>query len=788
MLPSALFGLAAFNQFIVYRVEPRGGESGKTDKFPCDYRTGKIVTAHDPQHWTDYKTAASVAAAWGESFGVGFVFTEADPFWFLDIDNCLTPEGWSPLAQQLCGIFAGAAVEVSRSGTGLHIFGTGQVPPHVCRNKAYGLEFYHTGRFVALTGNGAIGNCCADMSSLLPAVIATYFPPDAPAASSDAAPADGPVPEWHGPSEDTELIRRMMQSQGAAAAFGAKASFADLWLANESALAKFYPGEPYGASEADAALAQHLAFWTGKDAERMERLMRQSALYREKWDDHKTYLRELTIARAIARQVDVLQDARPTVAAAVDGAPVTYGPVQLTADGFLTPEQHQQHFAGCVYISSMNRALIPGGAVLKPDAFRVRYGGFTFRIDNINSKTTRDAWDAWTQSQIYKCPEAMGTCFRPQAAEREILEIDGQRLVNTYIPLSIPRKQGDAGPFLQHLAKVLPDERDRNILLSYMSACVQHQGTKFQWAPLLQGVEGNGKTLFARCVEQAVGERYTHWPMAKKLGKDFNAWMQGKVFYAVEDIYVPDSKREILEDLKPMITGTKLEIELKGVDQFAGEICGNFMFNSNHRDAIRKTENDRRFCVFYTAQQAKADLARDGMTGNYFRDLYDWLREDGYAIVNELLYTYAIPAEFNPAGDCQRAPVTSTTHEAIAASMGSVEQEINEAVEQGIPGFAGGWVSSTMLERFLEERRLPRLSPLKRKQMLEAMGYTLHPALADGRVNNLVTPDNGKPRLYVRRDALVLQITSAAEAARQYEAANSGRGAQALAAQVAFGR
>lgn len=31
--------------------------------------------------------------------------------------------------------------------------------------------------------------------------------------------------------------------------------------------------------------------------------------------------------------------------------------------------------------------------------------------------------------------------------------------------------------------------------------------------------------------------------------------MLGKVFYGVEDIYLPDSRAEVFEELKPMITG-----------------------------------------------------------------------------------------------------------------------------------------------------------------------------------------------------------------------------------------
>ena len=128
-------------------------------------------------------------------------------------------------------------------------------------------------------------------------------------------------------------------------------------------------------------------------------------------------------------------------------------------------------------------------------------------------------------------------------------------LVNTYWPVDIPRKVGDPTPFLNHLAKVLPDQRDRNILLYYMAACVQHKGIKFQWAPLLQGVEGNGKTLFTRCVSEAVGRRYVHFPPAQEIQEKFNSWLFNTIFIGVEDIYVPDQKREVIEILKPMITG-----------------------------------------------------------------------------------------------------------------------------------------------------------------------------------------------------------------------------------------
>jgi hypothetical protein len=318
MHPS-LNGFTAYRQFIIYRLVPKA--NGKADKLPCDYRTGKVASAHDPAIWTDSATAEATAAAWGGEWGVGFVFTESDPFFFLDIDSCLVDGAWSPLATGLCGALSGCAVEVSASGTGLHIFGSGKPPVHGCRNAELGLEFYSSGRFVALTGAGAVGNCLADASAVLPALVAQYFPPDV-STLSDVGWTSGPVPEWNGPKDDAALLMKAMRPSPTSA-FTGKAGFADLWTANEAALSKSYPdagGRSYDASAADAALAQHLAFWTGRDGERIERLMRQSALCRDKWDSHTTYLREFTIQGAVDRQESVFGDRATSAPNSAPGA------------------------------------------------------------------------------------------------------------------------------------------------------------------------------------------------------------------------------------------------------------------------------------------------------------------------------------------------------------------------------------------------------------------------------------------------------------------------------------
>jgi hypothetical protein len=75
---------------------------------------------------------------------------------------------------------------------------------------------------------------------------------------------------------------------------------------NGAKVRALYAGDTSGYTsrpEADLALAGHLAFWTGPDADHIERLMRASGLARAKWDEHKTYLLD-TIATALDGRTD----------------------------------------------------------------------------------------------------------------------------------------------------------------------------------------------------------------------------------------------------------------------------------------------------------------------------------------------------------------------------------------------------------------------------------------------------------------------------------------------------
>jgi hypothetical protein len=494
--------------------------------------------------------------------------------------------------------------------------------------------------------------------------------------------------------------------------------------------------------------------------------MWRSELVRDKWVAHSSYLNR-TILGAVGR-CETVYTGR------VNGTAVKTELTAELAEGlqYMPLTQQVEHFKGCTYVQDMHRIFTPRGSLLRPDQFRATYGGYQFVLDAYNNKTTKSAWEAFTESQAVRYPIAEGMTFRPECRPGEMLTEEGRPVINSYTPANVRQAKGSVAPFLDHMERLLPDTRDRAITLAYLAACVQHIGVKFQWAPLYQGTPGNGKTLLTRCAAYAVGLKYTHWPKAKEIGTKFNSWMVGKVLIGVEDVYVPGHREDILIDIYPLITNDILPIEPKGVDQVSVHVCANFILNCNRKDGLRKTVDDRRFAVFYTPQQSYADAVRDGMGGGYFPALYDWLKADGYARVAEYLYTYEIPDDLNPATTVHRAPDTSSTAEAIAHGAGRVEQAVLEAVEEGRPGFAGGWISSMALDRLLDGMRMgSAVPPNRRREMLRTLGYDWHPALVKGRVNTPTLIDQGKPRLFIAADHADRGLSTSIEVVQAYQAA-----------------
>lgn len=253
---------------------------------------------------------------------MGLWLDAASNFFFLDLDDNAVADGrLTPLANSMAAPFiaAGCYFEASTSGRGAHVIGRyrGVLQPHATsRKRVHPHEFFVRDRGVILNPAAHAGSWDVDATLLLPALLTEHFPPRHAGEQDLFEFHDGPRDGWCGPTDDDELIRKFLTATGSQAArLRGSVSLPDLWN-----------GNCQQTNESDLALASHLAFWTGCDAARIERLMRRSPAaalpHAEKWDSHRTYLRELTIREAcITTRTVYVEPQRVDTAAALLGAP-----------------------------------------------------------------------------------------------------------------------------------------------------------------------------------------------------------------------------------------------------------------------------------------------------------------------------------------------------------------------------------------------------------------------------------------------------------------------------------
>ncbi len=311
-IPSAL---KALNQWVCWKYEDRKGKPTKPPIAPHSAAKGALVRAKtsDPTTWAPFEAACNAyryADAAMKLEGIGFCFAEGDGLTGIDLDHVIDPNTGT-LNQEAAEIlerFRGTYAEVSPSGEGLRLFCYGK-PGRSGKNagKLKWLEVYAhpSRRYLTVTGNhrpGSASEVTEQQAALdwlhqrfMAAAEGQEATHKAATAQGERGNAQAPATHPPAPVEARTLTDAELLEKARAASNGAEFSR----LFDQGDLS----GHKGDRSSADQALCNLLAFWTGRDADRIDRLFRQSELIRGKWDephyeDGRTYGQE-TIAKAI---------------------------------------------------------------------------------------------------------------------------------------------------------------------------------------------------------------------------------------------------------------------------------------------------------------------------------------------------------------------------------------------------------------------------------------------------------------------------------------------------------
>lgn len=551
--------------FLLYKLTWNAAKQ-KFDKRPCRIDGSALNEGESPPR-VDRATAAA-----GVRPGYALGMWIDPPMFFIDLDECVVDGKLNAVASALAAPFvaAGCYFESSVSGTGAHVIGTytGELPAHCNRRPtAHKYEFYARERGVVLNAAASQGSMSVDATALLPPMLAEFFP--ARAELLDHA-TDERRPEWRGPEDDDELIRRALAARGSARqVFGGAWTFDDLWNGRVPENSR---------SEADLAMASHLAFWTGCDVPRIERIMRRSGLMRDKWNEHRTYLRDKTIIHACATTRNVYQEPlrvevlpTPVLTQSTSSEVEDYyalvdrligsinnsgtfrelnETIMPTIGGYRLPDAHAQRvvqalskrlklFDSNMTIGAIRQIVTPPVMhdmsttapptwfapfcyVRRTETYYNTLSGTHFTTDNFRTEYSR--YMPAKQNGTRECPVQWArerwnvvtvddTLYRPD--QDVFFDHGGKHFANEYLSSSLPTIAAPSDDctaaiqaFQRHLYLICNHRDDiYTTLLQWIAHNVQRPGHKIRWSPIIKGVPGDGKSIVSDVMRAALGLR-----------------------------------------------------------------------------------------------------------------------------------------------------------------------------------------------------------------------------------------------------------------------------------------
>lgn len=279
--------LKARRQWVIWREEER---DGKPTKVPYQARRPQSgADSTKPSTWATFIEAVAAAEL---ANGIGYVFAEDDPYVGVDFDQ-VDDEVREDIR------ILNSYTERSQSGRGFHVIVRGRL--NTDRNRKGHFEVYERGRYFVMTGKALkaknISPRIEERQAELDALVKKRL-------SDTNGNGLSPAPVRPLDMSDHELVKKMLESKSGP-------QIRALLAGDTSAYAS--------ASEADAALCCHLAFWTGNDFDRILRLAQTSGLYREKWN--RADYAEKTINSAISRTAEVYSP--PTNVFELHGVPTS---------------------------------------------------------------------------------------------------------------------------------------------------------------------------------------------------------------------------------------------------------------------------------------------------------------------------------------------------------------------------------------------------------------------------------------------------------------------------------
>jgi hypothetical protein len=246
----------------------------------------------------------------------------------------------------------------------------------------------------------------------------------------------------------------------------------------------------------------------------------------------------------------------------------------------------------------------------------------------------------------------------------------------------LPRDKKAIRRVKDHVRHLLVNPGERRILVDWLSWIVQNPGKHVNWAILLQGVEGDGKSFFGFLMRAVMGVSNVQMLNAHILESPFTDWVVGQCLTCIEEVRLikATNKFELLNRIKPFITNRIIEVHPKGKPTYDAMNTTSYLLFSNYRDALPLDDDGRRYCVLFSQWQRKDKLDEFKRENpDYYEKLYATIEECAPALRKWLL-EHEQADDFRPLAD---APTTEAKKYMIRQAQPEFIQNLFDIIAEG---------------------------------------------------------------------------------------------------------
>ena len=340
-----------------------------------------------------------------------------------------------------------------------------------------------------------------------------------------------------------------------------------------------------------------------------------------------------------------------------------FSPLKVKSNFIKTNETLPEWAMGWVFYE-------PDGVFVKINQpeYRIAASSFNARYGREQECASCDLSASHLVLHIYRIPTVERLFYLPDTEER-IVERDGFVVLNTYVKSGITpcedldnEGQYAVDLFLTHIKNTFSNPDEQRILLDWMAHLVQNPGIRVNWAILIWGIEGNGKTFFFNIMQKILGQENTKDISPSSVISGYNDWAAGGTLGNIEEIRLSGTNKwQTTDCLKAVISNETIGLNPKGKTAISNvpNYCS-YMMTTNHKDAIPVSDNDRRFFVLFSWQDEEQDLFNQhgGEAGveDYFTELFGLVVRERPDAIARYLMDHEISSVFKPKG---RAPKTA---------------------------------------------------------------------------------------------------------------------------------